>query len=289
MIGLTYQTPSFLQNFRGKAKINFNRLLTVMDNSTTQGHSNYIQAVDFGGFFDINVEARFTFNQVWEQGVIDIYSDFLDPGEEPQLLLANQPLPSGSIKNAMPNGGINGFTGESDIEILDFQMPQEISFGISYRLFDWLTVGLDYRHIFWSQTMKNFTTKLTNGTNADVNYLVGSSNLKITLPLEWKDQDVIAVGAEFQPLPWLAVRAGWNWGNNPVPPETLLPILPAITEHHASFGASAAWNSFTFDFAFMHSLEKTVEIGTSKHGRDYDGASFSVSQNFITFGMQYDF
>ncbi len=289
MIGLTWQTPSFLQNFQGKAKIDFNRLLEAMDNTTTQGHSNYITAVNFGGFLNINAEARFTFNQVWEQGVIDIYSDFLNPGGEPQLLLANQPLPSGSIKNSMPNGGVNGFTGEYDLEIVDFQMPQEISLGMSYRLFDWMTVGFDYRRIFWSQTMKSFKTKLTNGTNPDVNYLVGSPDLEITLPLDWNDQDVIALGAEFQPLPWLAVRAGWNWGNNPVPAETLLPILPAITEHHASFGASAAWGAFSFDFAFMHSLEKTVHIGTSRHGRDLDNSRFSVSQNFITLGMQYDF
>ncbi len=205
------------------------------------------------------------------------------------LTLPNFPLPGGSTLDNLPNEGANGFASNYDIEIVDFQLPSELGVGVSYRLFDWLMLSVDYKRIFWSSAMQDFKTVLKNGSNPDMNTLIGASSMTIVIPQNWVDQNVLALGAEVNPLDWLTLRAGWNYGNNPIPVNTTLPIVPGITEHHVSFGASVRVGSFTFDGAWMHALEATIRVNSSLQTRDLAGSQLSVTQDFLSLGITYDF
>jgi len=284
--GITYQTKSAMQNYKGKVRIDYNEQINEYRANPTIGHSNEVVTIFGGGQ---PTELRFTFDEVWssggggpQQGVVHV---FVNGGPHP--ITPN--LPVQSTLSQLPNEGANGFAATYDIEVVDFQLPAEIGFGTAYRLFDWLMVSVDYKRIFWSDSMKNFRTVLKNGSNADVNTLIGSTGMTITLPQNWKDQNVIALGFEYYVNDWLTLRTGWNYGNNPVPPETAMPIVPGITEHHVSLGASVKVGSFSFDGAWMHALATTITTKSSLQTSDLNGSQLTVAQHFLSLGVTYDF
>ena len=56
--------------------------------------------------------------------------------------------------------------------------------------------------------------------------------------LNWKNTVTLKVGGEYQFTNRFALRAGYDYNNNPVPASTLFPIFPAIVENHITFGGS---------------------------------------------------
>jgi long-chain fatty acid transport protein len=56
-------------------------------------------------------------------------------------------------------------------------------------------------------------------------------------PLNWRDQYVIALGLAWDVTERTVLRAGYNYGRNPIPDDTLNPLLPNIAEHHLTAGA----------------------------------------------------
>ena len=104
----------------------------------------------------------------------------------------------------------------------------------------------------------------------------------------WDDQWVFNVGAQYKPTPKLALRAGYNYGKNPVKthswddtvpgfanvqgksvPKTNYEILriagfPAIVENHLTAGIGyQLTKTVSIDMAYMHAFEKSIsETGT---------------------------
>ena len=137
----------------------------------------------------------------------------------------------------LPRQGQDGFSGKYDIKI-DFDLPQQAGIGFSYLIADNLLFACDFRWIDYSDTQFALRAKVSNGTNLDLNALVGASDAKVTFKVGWKDQYVLAVGMVWQPAPEWICRVGYNYSNNPMPEEYLNPQLAAISEHHVTLGAS---------------------------------------------------
>ncbi|MBI2933320.1 MAG: outer membrane protein transport protein [Planctomycetes bacterium] len=276
-LGLTYQTKSAQENYRGRLEVDYTRQIDALVANPTYGHSNEVS-----GPLGIPSELRFTFDQIWNQGTVDLWTGG-------SLMLSNFALPSGSIKSNLPTGGANGFVTTYDMRIIDHQLPAEVGLGLSYRLTDDLAMLFDYKRVLWSEAMDALRFELRNGTNPDINAMVGSSDIDIAIPLEWKDQNVFAFGLESEALEWLTLRVGYTYAENPVPPETLLVFMPVIPEHHISAGWSIKLGTLRLDLAVMHVLENGVRITTSKHNRDLAGGELSVTQDFVSMGVTYDF
>jgi len=150
--------------------------------------------------------------------------------------------------------------GDGLYEDLKLEQPQEVAAGIGYKVMPNLRVGLDLRWINWSSAK-------------------GYKQFK------WKDQTVIAIGAEYQVNPSLKLRAGYNYAKSPIRsysglsgmPTNNIPNFaqpfsdynvqwfnligfPAITEHHIAFGGSYQFTkNFALDLAYVHAFEKKVE------------------------------
>jgi len=132
-IGLTYQTPSFMSSYKGKAKIDYNRQIQAFRETTTIGHSDEIM-IDVPAPFDlilgdIEAEMRFTFEETWTLGQVHVWGDANNDGALEDLGILN--LPSGPIVESLPNEGKKGFVANYDIEVVDFVLPQEIGIGAS--------------------------------------------------------------------------------------------------------------------------------------------------------------
>ena len=147
-------------------------------------------------------------------------------------------------------------TGSSTQDNFALESPQTVGIGIAYEPLRDLLVELDGKWLNWS-----------DAEGYDV--------------LDWDDQIVLAVGVQYKPTQNLALRIGYNYGENPVDDrtfngddtvkvqgkdvnaygfETLRVIgFPAIVEHHVTVGFGYDLNkAVTLNFGYMHAFKETV-------------------------------
>lgn len=108
---------------------------------------------------------------------------------------------------------------------------------------------------------------------------------------DWQDQWVVGVGLQCKLISKLALRLGYNYGNNPVKTHnnfngmnltsvqgTVLPYyvesfriigFPAIVTNHITMGVGYdVTERFTLNVAYMHAFEQTIsESGTNLAGQ----------------------
>jgi long-chain fatty acid transport protein len=89
---------------------------------------------------------------------------------------------------------------------------------------------------------------------------------------DWKDQDVIMLGAAYKFTPQLTLRGGVNLANNPVPNEVTNPLFPAIVKNHLTGGLGYAF-----------SPQSSVDISTTYAPKVKVQSDFSNSE--ITHGQ----
>lgn len=136
------------------------------------------------------------------------------------------------------------------IKVRDFQWPATYALGLAYRAGDRWLLAADYKRINWSEVMQDFKMTFIEPN-------MGALNL--SMPQNWADQHVVAVGAQYQYSDRLALRFGYNHASNPVPSATMNPLFPAIVEHHitAGFGYRISDHD-NLGFALTYAPEVTV-------------------------------
>jgi len=115
---------------------------------------------------------------------------------------------------------VNSMTGK--MKVIDFQWPETYAVGLAWQATPKLMVAADIRRIMWADAMKNFRMSF--------------SGIGFTIPQEWRNQNVFAVGVQYRPNNKLGLHAGFNYGKNPVPDAWLHPLFPAIVERHITAG-----------------------------------------------------
>jgi len=142
-----------------------------------------------------------------------------------------------------------------EIAVEDFQWPATYGIGAAFRPTDRLVLVADVKRIAWSQVMEDFEMTFTADAVPE-NGPFGGLAMDATLFQEWDDQTVFAGGAAYQMTPALTVRAGFNYGKNPVPAQFLNALFPAIVESHVTYGAGYAFHPRTrLDVSIMHGLD----------------------------------
>jgi long-chain fatty acid transport protein len=120
------------------------------------------------------------------------------------------------------------------------------------------------------------------------------SNARGYKDFDWRDQVVLNIGAQYKPIPKLALRVGYNYGQNPVTPhrnfngsatsftnvqgfkvptyyyESFRTIgFPAIVQHHFTCGIGYnVTDRFIVNLGYVHSFAQTLtENGTNLFGQ----------------------
>ena len=136
------------------------------------------------------------------------------------------------------------------ISIRDFQTPGQLNLGISHSFNEQWMVAADISRIFWKDAMKDI----------DVGFVADNgANIDILLPLNFKDQTALSLGAAYQTGKW-TLRGGARFTTQALRPETLLPVIPAFTTRFGSAGFAYEVSSRSrVDFAWTHSFNKEME------------------------------
>jgi long-chain fatty acid transport protein len=146
-----------------------------------------------------------------------------------------------------PGTGATAVVGPG-VEALQFDQPSSATAGLGFRPIPHLLVAADLQWIRWSET---------NGKDQPAFQTDPALTGGKPFNLDWSDQWVVKVGAEWAALPWLSLRAGWNYGANPLNTDRAFENLafPAIAEHHFTGGLGFAFGKAAVNLGAMYAPE----------------------------------
>ncbi|MFN7940356.1 MAG: outer membrane protein transport protein [Thermoanaerobaculia bacterium] len=115
----------------------------------------------------------------------------------------------------------------------DFDIPSNWTIGVALQPNRSLDVALDVQRIHFSEVASVGNPLLPNLVQAPLGARGGAG-------FGWRDMTVYKVGLQWRPFDRWALRAGYAWGDQPIPAsEVLFNILaPGVMERHASLGFS---------------------------------------------------
>ena len=119
----------------------------------------------------------------------------------------------------------------------------------------------DIKRLLWEDVMEDFTMKFKadSSQSSPAAAPVAGTTLSASLFQEWDDQTVYQVGGAYQLTTALTLRAGYNYGENPVPDRFLNALFPAIVEQHVTAGFGYRFNDAqSLDFSVVKGLENSA-------------------------------
>lgn len=162
---------------------------------------------------------------------------------------------------------------------LELESPQQLGFGVAFHLMD-------------GQLLLEADAKWLNWADAE-----GYEDF------DWDDQWVFAVGAQFAATPNLFLRAGYNYGENPVKEHNSFadhPLVygferlriigfPAIVESHLTLGIGYQFSPrFSLDLGYVHAFEETISESGTSGGQPVTFES-TLSEDSLDFGLTWRF
>jgi long-chain fatty acid transport protein len=170
---------------------------------------------------------------------------------------------------------------------LENTWPRTLGVGTSYRL-DWGTLALDFYWYDWSNAFDKLTFKLSDGDNPFFNAMAGA-HPSDDFPLNWHDSYSVRVGADFYLSENDTLRAGYMYMTNPVPDETLTPLIPANVEHAITVGYGHNFGAVRLDLAYQFYIGRRQDVGSSDISPEYDGSSEQTMAHWFYLGANFNF
>lgn len=166
--------------------------------------------------------------------------------------------------------------------IEDLRLPAKITAGVAWDATDRLKLVGEVRWINYASSSLDSAPVATDGL----------LDLRLRLPLGYRDQWVFAVGAELELSERWTLGLGYNYGANPVPVSNLFPMGSIIAEHHLTAGLRYERDNWWVGGGYIFGFANTLDgAGHSRIplGIDYSYSSIEQTQHslFIGFGFRW--
>jgi long-chain fatty acid transport protein len=182
------------------------------------------------------------------------------------------------LDGLLPAGMAGGLRGKYRFTITNYSVPQSLAVGVAYRPTERLLLALDLKWVDWSNAFKTIKFKLKGGNNANINEIYGSSTITGEYTLRWRDMYVVSAGISYAVLDQLVLRAGYNYGNNPMPRRYTSPTAAGFLQNHGCCGLSYYYGRWSFDFAFVYSFPEFKHVGRNSFSPDYNNTRIEADQ-----------
>jgi long-chain fatty acid transport protein len=183
----------------------------------------------------------------------------------------------------------------------DFDIPESYTIGLAYKFTPAWTVAFDIQQINWSDVASmgnpgpatdadnvnagNIFPLCPPGTDPTPCFTGGP----LGLGFGWEDQTVYKLGVDWAINEKWNARAGWNYGESPIPETEVLfnMLAPATPEHHLTFGGGYFFtDDVTLDanvmIAFVNTIEGPTAFGPG--GAPVAGSNASIAMGQYGFG-----
>ena len=163
-----------------------------------------------------------------------------------------------------------------------FAWPEKYSLGIMIKPYKKIRFLADLSLLRWSRGMDkvNFTLKHASIKGMNV------GKMKFTMPTDWKDQWVWAVGLEYYPWDNIVIRLGYNHAEEPVPLRSLFTLTPVIVENHLTAGLGLKKKSWEVYLSLEYGLHNKLK-STSKNSIDPYFNKAKVKMGYIAVHVTY--
>lgn len=177
------------------------------------------------------------------------------------------------------------------VTIHNFQWPETYSLGLSYRPNSQWLVSADYKRINWAAVMKSLRMTFTADSGAANTAMgIAGKSLDIDYFQNWKNQNVLQLGAEYKPNDAWTFRFGTNIANNPIPDQYVSPLFPAIYKTHYTFGFGYAFSKVSsFDFSYVYTPNVSATNNWSAAGGGTTNQNITVGGGGWTAMYSYRF
>ncbi len=169
-------------------------------------------------------------------------------------------------------------------------LPPMVSLGAQYQATEKLKVAAQLDWIGWERTFDTLVVDFKRGNNRELNGITKSRDIHDEIPLQWRDQWVGRIGAEYALSESTALRIGYAYSPSPVPSETLTPLTAAISEHTIGVGVGYTKNAWTWDFAAQADIPNKQAVAKSALlNGEYDNSSVKLGIWSVGVTTRYDF
>jgi len=297
-MGTEYGSNSFLSNGTGlpmRSEVGFGRLMVplaynVNESLTVAGQVDYVWAgmdvqmlmPDGSGHASFSNSSDFTGRangQGWafKLGAHYKVSDTLAIGGTYHSKTDIGDLEGSGTFTMFPNPMFpQGGQMPTRFKVVDFQWPETFGAGVAWQATPSFMLAADIKRLQWSSSMKSFRLAMDMG----MGWQTGA------MPQNWKNQTVVMVGGQYMLTPGVALRAGINYADNPVPDATLNPLFPATITTHYTFGMG--WN-----IGGGHSVAGSVAISPKVTRTNPDmfgpGMAGTVTHSQTTLRVNYNY
>jgi long-chain fatty acid transport protein len=225
-----------------------------------------------GGAFAVNFGLHYRFNEFWTFGFsyrtdsnVEVSRSEATVDFSPNARLAALPLPLDLSKQrtrAKTNLGLPGI----------------FLAGISTTMLDRWTFEFDVQYTTWND-FDDIEINVEPGLTL-AGLIPPPGQTELTLEEDWTNAWGFHFGTEYKYTDNFAVRAGYFYDTNPIPDETLGPILPDSDRHNFSLGCGYTKGDWTLDGAYLWS--KFENRSTDKNDDDFNA---SYRSNFHLLGF----
>ena len=120
--------------------------------------------------------------------------------------------------------------------------------------------------------------------------LVPGPTVRDTFPLGWHDSIAVRLGYEFFATPKDTFRIGYVFHHNPIPDETVVPLLAGTLEHAVSLGYGHQREKWRADFAYQFSWGPASNSSRSRIvGGDFDHSTVGAKAHWFIVSLSYSF
>ena len=144
----------------------------------------------------------------------------------------------------------------------DFDIPQNWSVGLAYNATPALTFAVDVQKIYYSDVDavgNTFNPAFTKCVTGNSSYCLGGSN---GMGFGWDDITIYKFGVQWQSSPDWTWRAGYSYGEQPIPDSEVLfnIIAPGVIEQHVTAGVTKKMgDKQELDFTVTRGLSNSVK------------------------------
>ena len=165
-----------------------------------------------------------------------------------------------------------------DANIDTVRLPQRVAAGAAWDVTDWCKLVGEVRWLNYSNSVWNNLTVATDGV----------VDLRVPLPLGYRDQWIFIAGADFKLSERWTLGVGYNYGRTPTTSKHVFPIGTVLAEHHATVGLRYArdnwWVGAGYVLGFHGSMSGTGR-SSIPFGIDYATSTLEQTQHSLIIGM----
>ena len=126
-----------------------------------------------------------------------------------------------------------GVVNYNSVRLSGLALPYTVAAGVAWQATERTLLSFKLEWLNWADALKSSTQTLSSPSQAGAPATIVSQSA-----LDWKNQTVFAVGVAHQLDERTTLRAGFNYGANPLPAQTMTPLLAPIGEQHYTAGGS---------------------------------------------------